>query len=273
MPAITDPPILTTVALALLAAAVVAAEPLLGRRQFARFLADVERDGEEARVRHLARWSAQSWAWAGTVVLVVALLPGVGLADLGLRFDGVADLRLAGSDVDSVFRGIGFGVVAVALLVLLAGRRARSSAARAAAPNPAVQAMLPRSRRGRWWWAGLSVTAGITEEIVYRGLLLLALAAVAPGLPVPVVVLVASLCFAVAHAYQGVAGMVVTGLFGAGLTLAYLATGSLVLPMLVHALADLRALLIPVDDGAAGPAATDTIAAERLAEAQTQPGR
>jgi membrane protease YdiL (CAAX protease family) len=51
--------------------------------------------------------------------------------------------------------------------------------------------------------------------------------------------------FGVAHAYQGRAGIVGTGLLGGGMAAMYLQTGSLLLPVVLHALIDLRFLLVP----------------------------
>jgi membrane protease YdiL (CAAX protease family) len=59
--------------------------------------------------------------------------------------------------------------------------------------------------------------------------------------------------FGLAHVYQGIGGVLVTTLMGALLGVVYLATGSLLAAMAVHALMDLRLLLVPAppDEGAA----------------------
>ena len=49
--------------------------------------------------------------------------------------------------------------------------------------------------------------------------------------------------FGLAHWYQGRLGMLTTGAAGAVLTQLYLTTGSLLLPMVLHVLIDLRLLL------------------------------
>lgn len=58
------------------------------------------------------------------------------------------------------------------------------------------------------------------------------------------VLVVAAVTFGLAHWYQGPSGMAATALAGALLTGLYLGTGSLLLPMAVHVLVDLRALLL-----------------------------
>jgi membrane protease YdiL (CAAX protease family) len=60
-----------------------------------------------------------------------------------------------------------------------------------------------------------------------------------------VLVVVAAVAFGLAHAYQGVPGVVATGLLGGVMAAVYLQTGSLLLPVLLHTLIDLRFLLVP----------------------------
>jgi membrane protease YdiL (CAAX protease family) len=103
-------------------------------------------------------------------------------------------------------------------------------------------------------YAALSITAGICEEFIYRGF---ALATLARGeFPVWWGVLVTSILFGLAHAYQGKAGILSTGLFGVILALARLGLGSLLPVMMWHTGLDLAAgiaapryLLKPEDCG------------------------
>lgn len=106
--------------------------------------------------------------------------------------------------------------------------------------NRRVDVMLPTGRQDRRAWLLLSLTAGITEEIMYRGLLLLAVALMLPAAPDVILHAIVVLGFALAHAYQGWAGVVTTGLMGLVLLLMFIATGSLLPGMLLHVLADAR---------------------------------
>src|SRR5207244_124912 len=51
---------------------------------------------------------------------------------------------------------------------------------------------------------------------------------------------IASVVFGLGHAYQGWRGMLLTGVVGAFLAALYLVSGSLITPMIVHALMDMR---------------------------------
>ncbi len=95
--------------------------------------------------------------------------------------------------------------------------------------------LLPRTRRelNRFYIVG--ITAGICEEILWRGVLLWYLQQL---MPMGAAVLLATLWFGVAHAYQGSAFIPRVTLVGAVLMMLYLLTGSLLLPVLVHIAVD-----------------------------------
>jgi membrane protease YdiL (CAAX protease family) len=176
---------------------------------------------------------------------------------------------LAATDVDAAAVGLAWptglpgpvtGVAAVLVLVLgLASVRALRGGALARAstqPRPgegrhaeppvhATLALLPRSRSERRLFTVVGVTAGVCEEWLYRGFFLAVVAAVAGGLPDVVLVLVGAVAFGLAHAYQGLSGIVLTGVLGGVFAALYLETGSLLLPVLLHAAVDLRFLLVP----------------------------
>ena len=88
-------------------------------------------------------------------------------------------------------------------------------------------------------YSALAITAGVCEEFIYRGFVLAALFRAA--LPVWAAVVLTSLLFGLAHAYQGRAGIVSTGLFGVVLAIARLGFGTLVPVMMWHAGLDLAA--------------------------------
>jgi len=107
-----------------------------------------------------------------------------------------------------------------------------------------IGALIPVSRRERGWYAAVAVSAGIGEELVFRGFFLRLLNDL--GLDGLALVVVAGVIFGLAHVCQGVAGVLMTTVIGILLGLIYIATGSLLVAMLVHALMDLRLLLLTV---------------------------
>ena len=85
-------------------------------------------------------------------------------------------------------------------------------------------------------FGGVSVTAGVCEEIVYRGVLMAVLMPVTGLWPA---VALSSLIFGLGHIYQGLVGVVKTA--GVGLVMALLTvfTGSILVPIVLHAVIDL----------------------------------
>lgn len=94
---------------------------------------------------------------------------------------------------------------------------------------------LPQDDRDLRSFYGVSVTAGIVEEIVFRGFVLWYLSLV---MPLWAAVLVSSIAFGFGHSYQGPGGMLRTGLVGLVLGTFYVVSGSIWLPIVAHVLLD-----------------------------------
>jgi len=99
--------------------------------------------------------------------------------------------------------------------------------------------LLPDTKRQKQYFVwGVSVSAGICEELVFRGYLLFKLAQV---MPMYGAVIISSIAFGLMHSYQGVKGVIKTALMGLVFALVYLATDSLIFPILLHCLIDMFA--------------------------------
>lgn len=185
----------------------------------------------QARTRMYRLTLALSWT-AAAVSLLVMLAGGLSLSEIGFHSPSGDSLERYGGVLAGVLGGMLVGTV-VAVTAARCGRPAR--------PIGDIDVLLPRTAGERRWYAAVAVTAGTTEEVVYRAFALVVLTAV---LPDAAAVGAAAVVFGLAHAYQGVAGMLVTGLLAVGLGALYLATGSLLPGMVLHVLIDLRVLLL-----------------------------
>jgi hypothetical protein len=107
-----------------------------------------------------------------------------------------------------------------------------------------IGALLPSSHRERTWWGAVSLGAGISEELVCRGFLLYYCMVYLPHTNLAERVVLTSLVFGLAHIYQGWKGAVAAGILGAAFACIYLVTGSLLLPVVIHAAVDSRILLM-----------------------------
>jgi hypothetical protein len=96
--------------------------------------------------------------------------------------------------------------------------------------------MLPHDARELRWFSAVAITAGICEELLYRGYLIWYLQ---HWLPLAAAVVLAAVIFGVGHFYQGPRGMIQTAVVGAFMAAVYLVTGSIFASMALHALMDL----------------------------------
>jgi membrane protease YdiL (CAAX protease family) len=105
-------------------------------------------------------------------------------------------------------------------------------------------AILPVTPPERWTFAAISVGAGFSEELLFRGFLMDYLGQNFASLDTWALVLISSVIFGFAHLYQGWRGTVLTGVLGGAFGMLYTFTGSLLAPAAIHAAVDLRLLII-----------------------------
>lgn len=217
----------------LIAVYLVLAEPFVGLVLHRRFEA-AERRFADARRWLYRRLLLLEWVLAALCIATIAIATQVELGDIGLRLP-------AGALAISVTL---LAVLAAAVLLMLTARMVIRSNGDTDLPAgaPSVLAMLPRTDVERRLFGLVSVTAGICEELIFRGFLIAVTAAIAPAAPVWVCVLTAAVVFGLAHAYQGAVGVTSSLLIGVVLGALYVVTGSLLAPILVHACVDLRAI-------------------------------
>ena len=99
-----------------------------------------------------------------------------------------------------------------------------------------VEYLLPHSRDELRWFSALSITAGVCEELLYRGFLLWLLKAY---VGVAAAAVIGVVLFGALHIYQGRSGALKAGAAGLVMTIIVLLTGWLFPAMVVHALVDL----------------------------------
>jgi membrane protease YdiL (CAAX protease family) len=199
------------------------------------------------RQRMMRRWLIESFAYHGGAALVLLLLAGRYvplLLDAVYRWSAFRWFRALVSGTGGFIPGLALG----AGIALVAGTVLAVFLARRSANVPMIgdiSALLPRTRGELRYGSALSLNAGLVEELLFR----LAVPAVifgATGSAVAAVV-ASIVLFGALHLYQGLPGIVGAGLIGVFLMLLYLLTGTIVVPIIVHALIDLRSLvLIPV---------------------------
>jgi len=134
--------------------------------------------------------------------------------------------------------GVGVGLALMVTLIVFQLRRGLDAATQQRARNRLahVEPLLPHSPGELALFRRVAITAGVCEELLFRGFLIWYFAHFTGLIQAA---LISSVSFGIGHAYQGLRYVVITALLGAFLSAIYLVTGSLLLPMLIHALMDL----------------------------------
>lgn len=230
----------------LLAALVAVAYPLGFTWDWHRRLrAQLETGGADARSRFYRRSMVELWLLTLAVVSWW-LWSDRSVSEVGLGVPGGAAFWV--------------GTVLVVALVGVLGRQVAvvrvSADARAKVQKQfrgAAALMVPRETGERRMWVGVSLTAGICEEVLYRGFLIWYSMM---WLPAVAAVLASAVIFGLAHVYLGW-GAGVLRAAGAGVVFgaAYLLTGTLWVPIALHVALDVASgLTASVAVDRAGPA-------------------
>lgn len=223
------------------------------RRDYARF----KRLRSTALRRQVfGRWIVESLLVLGGLggLILLAAWPFVPLTLRDVRAWGPIAGVPYGSDT-AAWILIGFGVaivVGMVLPILLLRTRVEEIPA-----IGDIKALLPRNRGELKFGAGLALTAGFVEEVLFRLALPAILFGVLSGLGLVAGLGVgatgalsfgiAALVFGLLHIYQGPQGMLFAFLLGLVFTALYVLSGTILVPILLHALIDLRSLvLIPI---------------------------
>jgi uncharacterized protein len=237
---------------AALAAVVVAGylvvgEPVAGHVLHRRFEGRLRTD-PGARRSFYVRLLILEWGLALLALVVWLATPGVDAGQVGLRWPQQWPGPVTGLVVLLVLAFVVVSTRALrggALMEMAEPLRRPGEGRHAEPEGHATLALLPRTAGERRLFTAVGVTAGVCEEWLYRGFFLAVVSALAGGLPTGLLVVIAAVAFGLAHAYQGPAGVLTTGLLGGVMAALYLQTGSLLLPILLHAAIDLRFLLVP----------------------------
>lgn len=98
--------------------------------------------------------------------------------------------------------------------------------------------LIPRTLKEKIYFFFVSLTAGVCEEIHFRGCLIFLLGNIFPNLHIAVIGIIVAILFGLFHCYQGVSGVIKTGAIGMCFVLLYLVTDSLVPGIILHFIID-----------------------------------
>lgn len=209
-----------------------------------------EKIQEDTRLRFYRE--AMLWLWVpALLVLFLCALPFLSLADLGIK--GVT--LTGGTWFIAVSLTANGGLLLLTLYQVIAYFTSPSyrEQAKAAFADSASKShydavmnnvMIPRSKKEKRLFFGVALSAGVCEELLWRGLLYFLLRTLFPGLSVLLIMITASLIFGLGHSYQGFRGIGKTTLAGGILGCLYLTTGSIIPGMFLHFCIDFASAFI-----------------------------
>lgn len=214
----------------LLAAFTILVAPWLGRVWYQRALKRMQAADSSAKTRLYRTIVIDQ-------VVTTAVILGLWL------YGGIPSVRLGLSAPRSWWLSAGLTLL-LSLLLVWSGIRLRRKGEKIREKLRGAEALLPDTPVERRWFAAVSIGAGIAEELTFRGFLFYYFSLWFPHINGLENALLTSLIFGLGHLYQGLKGIVSTGLAGLIMAGLYLLSGNLLLPMVVHAIGDLRVLLI-----------------------------
>ena len=222
-------------------------EPIIGYFDFKKFKVDV-RENQNARLKFYK--SSILGLWIPTVfILLLVIFTELTLKDIGLSVPNI--------NTNTLGPFVTYSVFAVAFLYLFGilyysigyqfSDKIRTKLAQAKQKewdNVSFSEILPITNKEKKIWNYVSLTAGITEEIIYRGFLIFALAYLFPDFSIWLIIIFSSLLFGLAHTYQGFAtGVLKITVFGVIFSILYIGIGSIFPLIVFHFLIDYVAKL------------------------------
>ncbi len=203
--------------------------PLYGRMTFARVRGQLVA-GSLARIEVFREILIVQWT-ATALLALLWLISGRQAAALGLTH---------GNEGSKAWLAWVLAVLPVAFTALQARSVSQRAELRQSVRSQleSVRPLMPHNRRELWWFCAVSVTAGICEEVLYRGFLLWWLAT-GMGLGIVWGAVLSTMAFGLAHAYQGLAGILKTGVLGGVMVGLRILAGSIWPVVLLHAMVDI----------------------------------
>jgi uncharacterized protein len=222
-------------------------EPIIGYFDFKKFKVNVIKN-KNAKLKYYT--NTIIGLWVPTIIIILLVV----FTELTLKNIGLAIPQI---NADTLGPLVTYSVFTVALLYLFGVlyysigyhfsdkiRTKLSQAKEKERENVVFSELLPITNKEKKIWNYVALTAGVTEEIIYRGFLIFALAYLFPNFSIWLIIALSSLLFGLAHTYQGFTlGVIRTTIFGLLFSILYIGLGSILPLIILHFLIDYLAKL------------------------------
>jgi len=181
--------------------------------------------------------------WKLTIpVLIMCIIGGIGFPDIGFR---LLDFN------HNIWVTVITLVLAIALVVYEFVVPLASKKFRERIVNNSKDEIdeFPRTKKEKWLCSLSALSSAICEEMVYRGFLLYLLLTLLPNMPIFLNIVIAFVTFGIGHLYQGLKGVIETGLFGVLSMSLLIVTGSLIPSILLHFLCEFTSVFLLSEKG------------------------
>lgn len=175
------------------------------------------------------------WEWSWVVVIALIFIP----KPKALPLMGFALPNSIGWIITAAL------LIGIALSVYLL-RRNPGAMENMRRSMEASSVLLPATPNERKWYAITAITAGICEELLYRGFFIYFIRTNFSLFLNDFIILslISGIVYGISRAYQGIKGILQTALTGFSFAIIFFLSGSLLPAMIFHILAELRTLFI-----------------------------
>lgn len=222
-------------------------EPIIGYFDFQRFKQKVKTDNN-ARMKYYN--NAIIGLWVPTIVIILLIVfTELTFKEIGLT---IPTINTGPLGIWVTYFGLGIGLLYLLfVLYYIIGfkfsdkiKRELSIKKKEEWEKSVIAPLLPVTEKEKKRWNYVSLTAGLTEEVIYRGFTVFALAYLFPNFSIWAIILLSSLLFGLAHTYQGFfMGFLRTTIFAILFCIIFIGMDSIIPLIILHFLVDYIAKL------------------------------
>ncbi|WIY59230.1 CPBP family intramembrane glutamic endopeptidase [Bacillus arachidis] len=214
-------------------------EGIIGKRWYNKLQEDIKRN-QNARVLFYIRTMSTMWGLTA-IMLVTSYFIDIPFETYGFKLTSIDSIRI--HHVENVNISMLVGAFIGMIISVIAIKKSKVFQRHTEKQMSNFSEMLPTNYRESVIWILICITAGITEELLFRSFMMNYLTQLLPWLSTTGVVIVSSIIFGLAHIYQGWKGIVGTMILGFLFGRLYVTTGSIYPSILLHIIIDLLVLV------------------------------